>query len=121
MATLTFPDHLLGTSNETYEPMTLNEAPKVRVVKMGDGYEQRIEEGINNNPQVWPLAFTKRNGVDVAGVYDFLKARGGVESFEWTPRGESTPRKFICRKWSRRFDNYDVVQSINFTLEEVFE
>ena len=121
MATLTFPDHMLGTSNETYEPMQLENAPKVRAVKFGDGYEQRVADGINNDPQKWTMAFTRRSGTDVDGVYDFMKARGAVESFEWTPRGESTPRKFICRKWTRRFDVYNVVQSVNFVLEEVFE
>lgn len=121
MAVLTFPDHLLGTSNETYEPMQLDNAPKVRVAKFGDGYEQRVAEGINNNPQQWQLTFSKRSGTDVDGVYDFLQARGAVESFQWTPRGEASPRWFVCRKWTRKFDVYNVVQSITFVLEEVFE
>jgi len=121
MATLTFPDHLLGTSDETYEPMQLAKEPRVRRVVFGDGYEQRIAAGINNNPQMWALSFTKRSGTDIDGVYNFLETAGGVDNFYWTPRGEATPRKFVCRKWVRRFDEYDVVQSINFTLEEVFE
>lgn len=121
METLTFPDHLLGTSNETYEPMQLDHAPAVRTVKFGDGYEQRIATGINNNPQKWSLMFTKRSGADVDGVYDFLQARGGVEAFEWTPRWESVPRRYVCRKWTRKFDVYNIVQSITFVLDEVFE
>jgi len=52
-------------------------------------------------------------------VYNFLKARGGVESFDWTPRGELSPRKFVCRKWSRKFDHYNVVNGLSFLLEEV--
>lgn len=121
MATLTFPDHLLGTSNETYEPMQVDITPRVRTVKFGDGYEQRVASGINNQPQVWKISFSKRGDTDVQGVYDFLVARAGVEAFEWTPRGEASPRKFVCRKWSRKFDHYDVVQGLSFTLEEVFE
>jgi phage-related protein len=121
MATLTFPDHVLGTSNETYQPMQLDEQPRVRVAKYGDGYEQRVADGINNNPQKWQLSFSKQRGDDVQTVYDFIKARGAVESFEWTPRGEVVARKFVCRKWTRRFDQYDVVQSIVFVVEEVFE
>jgi phage-related protein len=119
MATLTFPDHLLGTSNETYEPMQLLNEPKVKAAKFGDGYEQRVADGINNDLQKWQITFSKRSAADVQEVYDFLKARGGWESFEWTPRGEASPRNFVCRKWSRTFDNYDVVQGISFTLEEV--
>jgi phage-related protein len=119
MATLEFPDHLLGTSSETYEPMQLEKEPKVMESKFGDGYSQRVADGINNNLQTWQISFTKRSGADVDAIYDFLEARGGVESFEWTPRGEQTPRNFICKKWTRRFDHYDVVQAISFSLEEV--
>ena len=64
MATLTFPDHLLGTSNETYEPMQLDNEPRVRAVKFGDGYEQRIASGINNDPQKWSFAFTSRGNAN---------------------------------------------------------
>ena len=119
MATLEFPDHLLGTSNETYEPMQLEKEPKVLVSKFGDGYEQRVADGINNNLQKWSLSFTKRSDADIDAIYDFLDARGGVESFFWTPRSEAASRTFVCRKYTRRFDIYDVVQSINFILEEV--
>ena len=119
METLEFPDHILGTSAETYEPMQLEKAPSVRVSKFGDGYEQRAKNGLNNNRQKWTIAFTKRSGVDIQSVYDFLEARGGDESFFWTPRSEATPRIFVCRKYTRRFDYYNVVQAINFILEEV--
>lgn len=121
MAVLTFPDHLLGTSPETYEPMQLTKTPRVRKVAFGDGYEQRTQDGINHNKQMWRLAFTRRSDTDIGGVYDFLEARGGVESFDWTPRGEASARRFVCRKWTRSFDYYDVIQSIRFDLEEVFE
>jgi len=121
MATLTFPDHLLGTSNETYEPMQVDNEPRVKVAKFGDGYEQRVADGINNDPDSWTISFTQRSGADIQALYDFMKARGGVEAFDWVPRGEVTARKFVCRKWTRKFDAYDVVQSVTFRLEEVFE
>ena len=121
METLEFIDHKLGTSSETYEPMQLENEPRLRTAGFGDGYEQRVRDGINHNPQKWNISFTKRSGTDIGAVYDFLTARGGVEAFLWTPRGEATPRVFVCKKWSRRFDNYDVVQGITFTLEERFE
>ena len=119
MATLEFPDHILGTSDETYEPMQLEEAPRVKTSRFGDGYEQRVADGINNILQKWQISFTRRSEIDIDYVYDFLRARGGVESFDWTPRGEATARIFVCRKWNRKFDVYNVVQGISFTLEEV--
>lgn len=119
--TLEFPDHLLGNSPETYEPMQLNIEPRVLMVRFGDGYEQRAADGINHMPQRWNIAFTKRSDADVDSVYDFLVARGGVEHFLWTPRGEASPRKFVCRSWQRTFDHHTSVQGIKFTMEEVFE
>lgn len=119
--TLVFPDHLLGTSPETYQPMQLEKTPRVRTIKFGDGYEQRVQDGINHNPQKWNIAFTQKSDSDVDTVYDFLEARGGVEYFLWTPRGEQSARKFVCRAWKRTFDHYTAVQGINFVLEEVFE
>ena len=121
MAPLEFPDHLLGTSNETYEPMQLVKAPRIRAAKFGEGYEQRVRDGINHNPQKWTINFTRRGGADIDAIYDFMEARGGDEAFLWTPRGEVTARVFICRKWTRKFDHYEVMQSISFVLEELFE
>ena len=121
METLEFTDHLLGTSKETYEPMQVEMEPRLRSAAFGDGYEQRVRDGINHDPEKWNISFTKRSGADVGAVYDFLVARGGDEAFFWTPRDEATPRVFVCKKWVRTFDVYNVVQGIRFSLEERFE
>ena len=119
--TLTFPDHLLGDTPETFQPLQLNKTPRVLKVVFGDGYQQRAQDGINHNPQRWRVTFNKRSGTDVEGVYDFLEARGGVDYFLWTPRGEDSARKFICPSYTRTYDHKDVVQGITFEIEEVFE
>mgnify|MGYP006206653597 CR=1 FL=1 len=31
---------------------------RVRTKQFGDGYEQSVEEGLNNQSQSWPLTFT---------------------------------------------------------------
>ena len=68
--------------------------PRVEVAKFGDGYEQRVGTGINGPDLRWSLKFTN----DVAAILDFLEARGGHESFDWTdPLGRSGT--FVCREW----------------------
>lgn len=52
--------------------------------KFGDGYEQVALNGINNKSQSWPLTFTGL--IDrLTPIRDFLDARGGAQSFLWTP------------------------------------
>lgn len=69
--------------------------PRVEVAKYGDGYEQRVGTSINGPERKWSLKFTS----EVPAVLDFLEARGGHESFDWTdPLGRTG--KFVCREWS---------------------
>jgi phage-related protein len=56
----------------------------VRSAQFGDGYKQVVADGINNKSQSWPLTFTGL--IDrVTPIRDFLDARGGFQSFLWTP------------------------------------
>jgi phage-related protein len=93
--------------------------PKVRSVKFGDGYEQRLGFGLNLNPEMWRLSFNGKTTSDADDIDDFLKARGGVESFDWTsPTG--TSGKFVCRSWSRTIDEPNI-ESITVEFEQVFD
>ena len=94
--------------------------PNVSRIKFGDGYEQRAAFGMNTNPQVWNLQFSNRDISEITAIDDFLRARGGVESFDWTPPRASDPLKFVCMDWSRGLVSaaYD---SLSATFEQVFE
>jgi len=73
--------------------------PRIREISYGDGYAQRISDGINNFKESWSLSFTNRTISDVNTMSAFLTARNGVESFTWTPPGEVVAYKVICRSW----------------------
>lgn len=110
MATFTYtPDFGAQKSN----------SPKVRVVSFGDGYEQRLAYGINLNPEVWTLTFGNRTDSQINEIDAFLTARGGVESFDWTPYN-GTAGKYVCREWSKSIDGYDR-NMIQATFIQVFE
>ena len=93
--------------------------PKVNSISFGDGYEQRATLGINNNPQTWDLSFLNRGDTEAEAIDAFLTARGGVESFDWTPYGESAG-KYVCKEWSKSIDRYNG-NTIQATFQEVFE
>ncbi len=72
--------------------------PRILQAKFGDGYSQDIADGINSTLETWELAFSRRNGTEIAAIDNFLLARKGVTAFKWgTPRGVIL--NFKCRQW----------------------
>lgn len=100
-------------------PAAADEAPDAKVAKFGDGYEQRQADGINNNLLKWSLTFANRDLTETAEIIAFLRARGGIESFDWTdPDGNAG--KYVCRSWSRSLP-YGNMRTITATFEQVAE
>lgn len=93
--------------------------PKVISVSFGDGYEQRVRNGLNTNPQTWDLSFSNRTDTEAEAIDAFLTARGGAESFDWTPYNESAG-KYICREWSKSIDGFNR-NTIQATFVQIFE
>lgn len=92
--------------------------PTVRVIKFGDGYEQRQGYGINRQPRKYSLTF-KRAKAEISLIDAFLAARGGIEAFNYTHPGQSAG-VFVCREWTRTDIAYGV-SGLSATFEEVFE
>ena len=96
-----------------------NSEPNVRIAQFGSGYSQRTTFGLNQNPKVYNLTF-EVSETDADTIEDFLDARGGVEKFDFTPPGESSSTKYICRNWSKSIP-YLNRATIQATFEQVFE
>lgn len=94
-------------------------APNVRIAQFGSGYSQRSTFGINQNPKSYSLTFQVSETV-ADEIELFLDQRGGVESFTFTPPGESSSGKYICREWSKSIPYLDRA-TIQATFVEVFE
>ena len=93
--------------------------PRARKFQAGDGYEQRIRFGLNTNPKEWSLVFSNRTDTERDTILAFLDARGGVESFDWTPpRGVAG--KYVCEEWQATLTNCNNNQ-IRATFRQVFE
>lgn len=98
---------------------TKQSQPAVRAARFGSGYEQRAQFGINQNPKVYSLTF-EVSETDADTIETFLDARGAIESFTFTPPGESASAKFVCRQWNKTIP-YLNRATISATFEQVFE
>jgi phage-related protein len=96
---------------------TQQKQTRVKTAVFGDGYQQRVADGINTTPRSWSLTFTRKTA-DVDAIEAFLDARNGTESFDWLPPSGVTG-KWICKSWPRTVI-HNSVQAISATFEEVF-
>ena len=100
-----------------------NSAPKIRVVKFADGYEHRINIGLNEhqNPKEYNLAWNNITETDSDTIETFLDDRADDRaSFDYTPPGESASSKFVCDTWQKQI-NVPNRATITATFREVFE
>tara|TARA_R100000353_G_scaffold148756_3_gene107199 strand:- start:3441 stop:3785 length:345 start_codon:yes stop_codon:yes gene_type:complete len=90
------------------------------VVSFGDGFEQRLTEGLNQNPLTVNLAFELAQS-DADAAITFLNQRvDDGASFNFTLPNESSARKFVCRSFPRTLPYLNRVK-LNVVFTEVFE
>jgi phage-related protein len=94
--------------------------PRVRMARFGDGYSQRVAEGINPVNQTWNLQFNSKPLAEAQAIDAFFRVKNGVASFTWVPPDEVTEVKVICQKWSQVYESH-ISRSITATFERVYE
>ena len=96
-----------------------SEAPRVNAVRFGDGYEQRIKDGVYTHLLTHSLTFEGRTEKEATAIVHFLDSKHGVETFYYkTQPPYEKVKKFVCKQWSSNFvfkDNF----TVSATLEEV--
>lgn len=97
----------------------LRVTPRARSAKFGDGYEQRVADGINTQPQVWQLTFTNVDTATADAIEAALEGYAGVTAFTWTPTGKSQIR-VLCRDITRSYPTANM-STITCVFEQVFE
>ena len=101
-------------------PPTAARKPRVKTVRFGDGYEQRIPDGINIQPEIWSLQFANRVSTEIDAIETFLTALKGSTYFQWTPPRSVTQGNYICREWQRNLVNGNI-DTLTCTFEQVFD
>ena len=97
-------------------------APKVHTITFGDGYEQRIADGINNLVQTMNVTFNTRPKAEIDDLVAFFESLGGVSKFRMTiddTNGAETI-KVVCRQWNHTW-NYDDFYSLSATFDRLYE
>ena len=113
--------------------MMKNSTPRVLVASFGDGYEQRIADGINNLDETYTLTFATRLKADIDDIVAFLDLKKGVSSFPLilpdsnvlsNPAGPAgvgeREVKVITTDYSLTY-SYDNFYSLQLSLKRVFE
>lgn len=96
--------------------------PRVHLAQFGDGYSQRIVNGINALDQVFSLNFANRPKADIDAITNFLETKGGVTSFNFTydEDGSETTIKVLCTNWSQAWAYADYY-NLQMKLVRVYE
>lgn len=109
------PDKGLSTTN----------TPRVHIAKFGDGYEQRVQDGINSLEQEFSLSFATRPKAEIDDIIGFFESKAGTTSFNYTvddtnESGNELTVKVVCSNWNQTWA-YDDFYSATATFRRVYE
>jgi phage-related protein len=98
----------------------MEEQPKVLHAQFGDGWTGRAPDGLNTHPLTTKPTWTNLTVAESDLLINFFRAKGGSESFYWTPPGEVSPRLFIATRWGRAIIPGSL-RSVQVDFQEVFD
>lgn len=98
--------------------------PKVLVAKFGDGYEQRIADGINSIQETFNISFADRIKEEIDDITGYLASLKGASSFSLTiPDSNNAGElaiKVVCESYSQNY-TYDGFYTATAVLRRVYE
>lgn len=98
--------------------------PKVLRASFGDGYEQRLIDGINNLGQQFQVSFRHRTKEEIDDIVQYFDSLNGVTAFSFTipdsNDGGETTIKIVCDLYSQEYE-YDDFYSASATFRRVYE
>ena len=107
--------------------MRRSSKPKVHVATFGDGYEQRLADGINSITQEFRVSFNKRPKEEIDDIVGYFDSLTGVTAFNFTipdSNASGTPKetilKVVCEDFSTSYD-YGDFYSCKAKFRRVYE
>ena len=120
MATFPGPTTVPSVPNPSYGGSQQN-SPRTRVSQMGDGYELRVNVGLNQNPKQWKLSWKNISQSDADIISKFLNDRASDgASFDWIPLDDTSSYKWVCDSWTKSLP-YLNRATISATFRQVFD
>ena len=114
--------------NRTIVPdkgMSRKNTPVIFQAKFGDGYQQRIANGINNLDQDFSVSFANRPKAEIDDIVGFFESTNGVTAFNFTfadtnAGGNEETVKVYVKDFDQKWD-YDDYYTCTATLVRVYE
>lgn len=109
--------------------MSRKVTPSVRTISFGDGYEQRIKEGINSLKEEYSVTFSNRGRAEIDAIVETFNIRAGVTKFDFTIPSTSQDAngnaaentiKVVCTTWSQTYQQ-DNFFTCTATFKRVYE
>lgn len=124
----TLEDEVIVISNTTIRPdknFSSVFKPRVHMVKFGDGYEQRLPDGINSIDQTFSIQFSKRDKDEIDNITAFLESLKGATAFNFTipdsnSSGNERTIKVVCDNFQQSYD-YGNFYSCSTKFRRVYE
>ena len=109
------PDKGMSRSNE----------PVIFKAEFGDGYQQRIANGINNLKQQFSVSFATREKAEIDDIVGFFESTNGVTAFDFTfadtnASGNEETVKVYVSQFTQNWD-YDDFYTLSATFVRVYE
>lgn len=101
--------------------------PKVILAQFGDGYEQRVADGLNNIKEEYSVSFNGRSKQEINAIVSTFNIRAGTTAFNFTipttgtfGDDSETTIKVVCSTYSQSYDS-DGFYSCTATFRRVYE
>jgi len=134
--TIGFTD-LTSTNRKPDRGYTRQTQPRILATSFGDGYQQRLIDGINPLKETINVTFKTRTKEEIDHIISFFESKGGVTAFTFTVNQQyySSPGtssetdvtssdelalKVICSSWNKTYDYADY-WSATATFVRVYE
>ena len=115
---------LTSTVRRPDKGFTRASEPRIFKAEFGDGYEQRLANGINNLAESYSLSFNNRTKEEIDDITAFFANKGGVTAFTFTipdsNNSGETAVKVVCNSWSQSYrhgDYYGCIASFRRVYE----
>tara|TARA_A100001035_G_scaffold171436_1_gene135986 strand:+ start:359 stop:745 length:387 start_codon:yes stop_codon:yes gene_type:complete len=120
----TIPAAITGGSDQVVTAdrgLTRATVPRVLVAKFGDGYEQRVADGVNAKDQTFMITFNNRAAADIYNIEKFFNENiGKAFTFTVADKAGNTAQKVICEDYNITYISENF-HSITANLRRVYE
>lgn len=104
--------------------LTRQAIPRVLRVQFGDGYEQRIAEGLNALQETYNISYANRPKDEIDDIAAFMDDKKGVTKFNYvipdTNNSGETTIKVVCDQYNLTYVN-DSSYTFTATFRRVYE